>query len=133
MDDQWSTEILKRFEGRKDLGKIGLYRQFFKPQGLAEEDVMKCFEEIEISYNIPIGVLRPEDSLTKLTARVETKNPILWFCWLGRNEFSDQSLMDDLYNRMKENGNFYEWKRINTFGDLLRAWCGKKPNTTDLT
>ena len=88
---------------------------------------MSCFEEIEVSFNIPVGVLRPEDNLKKLTDRVPTNNPFKWFWWLGKNEFSDQNLLEELGIRMRRHGIFNDWKIINTFEDLIRAWCGEKP------
>jgi hypothetical protein len=129
MRDKWVEEILKRFGGREDLGKRGLYEKYFKSQNLDEKEVLECFEEIESNYNIPVGVLRPDDSLTKLTERVSTNNPFKWFWWLGRNEFSDDSLIEELGIRMKEQGVFDDWKIINTFEDYVRAWCGQKPNS----
>ncbi len=128
MRDKWAETLLKRFEGREDLGKRGLYEKYFESQGLDEKDVWECFEEIESNYSIPVGILRPEDSLTKLTERVSTNNPFMWFWWLGRNEFSDDSLIEELGIRMRRYGTFDEWKVINTFEDLVRAWCGQKRN-----
>ena len=128
MRNKWAEILLKRFEGREDLGEKRLYEEYFKFQGLNEKEVMECFEEIELSYNIPIGVMRPDDAMTKLTARVTTSNPFQWFWWLGKNEFSDDSLLEELNIRLKKYGTFNDWgKSINTFGDLVRAWCGEKP------
>jgi hypothetical protein len=128
MRDEWAENLLKRFEGRKELGKKELYEKHFKSQNLDEKEVMECFEEIELGYNIPAGILRPEDNLTKLTNRVTTNNPLKWFWWLGKNEFSDDSLIEELGIRMKKHGTFSEWKVIETFDDLVQAWCGQKPN-----
>ena len=86
--------MLKRFEGREDLGKEGLYKTYFEPLGLDKSEVLKCLEEIELGYEIPPGVLRPEDSMSKLNERVPTKNPIEWFLWLGRNEFAADGLVE---------------------------------------
>jgi hypothetical protein len=127
MKDEWTEELLKRFEGREDLGKRGLYEKYFKSQNLDETEVWKCFEEIESDYNISVGLLRPEDKLTKLTERISTNNPLKWFQWLGKNEFSDDSLIEELGIRMRNHGTFDDWKIINTFEDYVRAWCGKKP------
>lgn len=128
MKDEWTEALSNRFKGRKDLGKKGLYEKFFKPQGLVEKEVLECFEEIELCYPIPAGVLRPADKMTKLTDRITTNNPFKWFWWLGKNEFSDDSLLEELKIRLKKYGTFNEWSVIETFEDLVRAWCGQIPS-----
>lgn len=127
MKDTWAETLLKRFEGRENLGKRGLYEKYFEAEGLVEKEVIGCFEEIELGYNIPVGVMRPNDKITKLTERVPASNPFQWFWWLGRNEFSDDSLLEELNIRLKRYGTFNDWKVIQTFEDLVRAWCGEKP------
>jgi hypothetical protein len=127
MRDMFTEKLLSRFEGRKDLGKEGLYERYFKDEGLDKDLVLECFEDIEFDFCIPVGVLRPEDSMTKLTDRITTNNPFLWFWWLGRNEFSGDNLLDDLNWKLKQYGTSDCWKQINTVNDLVCAWCGKKP------
>jgi hypothetical protein len=127
-----SSILLKRFEGRKDLGKEGLFETFFKPIGLDKKDVLECLDEIELGYEIPPGVLRPEDSMSKLNERVTTRNPIEWFLWVGRNEFAGDDLLDELNRRLRKYGTFDDWgKTIQTFGDLVKAWCGKRPDAIE--
>lgn len=128
MKDEWREAKLARFTGRENLGKTGLYELYFKPLGLPEKEVMECFQEIESDFEIPAGILRPEDPMTKLTDRVGTNNPLKWFWWLGRNEFSGDDLMEELGVRLRKYGTFHEWKTIDTFEDLVRAWCGQKSN-----
>ncbi len=127
MNDEWTSAIRKRFEGREDLGKEGLYAQYFEPLSLDKKETLACFETIELGYGIPAGIMRPEDSLSKLTKRVETQNPLKWFWWLGKNEFSDDDLIEELQIRLDKYGTTNYWKRIETLEDLVSAWCGKKP------
>jgi hypothetical protein len=127
MRDTWAEEILSRFHGREDLGRDGLFEKFFVADGLDKESALSCFEEIEMSYRIPIGILRPDDQLSKLFERAETCNPLRWLRWLGDNEFSDEGLLDELNYRMKNAGTENQWKSIETFDDLVRAWCGQGP------
>jgi len=127
MKDKWTKTLLKRFEGREDLGKKGLYEKFFEPQGLAEKEVMECFEEIELGYPIPVGILRPTDKMSKLTDRITTNSPFKWFWWLGKNEFSNDALLEELNIRLKKYETFNQWSVIETFEDLVHAWCGQKP------
>lgn len=127
MKDKWAEKLRARFENREDLGKERLFKKFFESEGLDRNEAFLCFEEIEINFHIPAGILRPSDSLAKLTERVPASNPFEWFWWLGRNEFSDQGLLEELDVRMRRKGNFNDWKTIETFGDLVLAWCGKSP------
>lgn len=128
MKDKFVEKLLDRFEGREDLGYKELYEKYFEPQGLSEENVMECFKEVEFNFHIPVGILRPTDNMAKLTERVTTNNPFIWFWWLGRNEFRGDDLLDELNIRLRKYGTFDDWgKVINTFEDLVRAWCGEKP------
>lgn len=119
---------MERFKDREDIGKIGLYDAFFRPLGLNKKDVFECLDEIEIGYEIPSGVLRPEDSMSKLNERVEANNPVEWFWWLGTNEFCADGLTEELQIRLRKYGTWDDWKEIETVGDLVQAWCGKKPS-----
>lgn len=128
MRDKWAEEILKRFEGREDLGAKGLYEKYFKHQGLKESDVMECFEVIVFFYPIPIGFLRPIDSMNRLTKAVSTNNPLKWLFWRSRSEFSEGDLYEDLDSKLLEHGTLDDWEKIIvTFNDFVLAWCGKKP------
>lgn len=129
MKDRWTESILSRFQDRQVLTDKELYDEFFASLGLPEKDVMECFKEIEFDYSIPVGVLRPEDELAKLTEAVRTKNPLKWLFWRSRSEFREAELMDELGIRLKRHGTVQDWKVIHTFGDLVLAWCGKKRQT----
>lgn len=127
MKDRWAEKILARFEGREDLGKKLLFEKYFKTKGLNQKEVMECFDEIELIYCIPVGVLRPKDNMTKLTEAISTYNPLQWWSWRPRSEFADAELMIELGIKLKKHGTFHLWKMINTFEDFVLAWCGEKP------
>lgn len=119
--------LLERFQGREDLGKTGLYDKFFRPLGYDEAAVQECLDEVELGYGIPPGILRPDDNLSLINERVRARNPIEWFWWVGDNEFGSDGLFEELNIRLAEHGTRDEWTSIETFGDLVRAWCGKSP------
>src|SRR4051794_22409276 len=127
MKDKWAERIVDRFRDRKVLSKAELYSDYFAPLGLPERDVMECLDEIEFDYSIPVGILRPDDELTKLTEAVDTNDPLRWLFWRSKSEFREAELLDELKVRLKTHGTFNDWKSINTVGDLIRAWCGQKP------
>jgi hypothetical protein len=126
MNNKWAENILQRFEDRQILTNKELYDKFFSPMELPEKDVMECFEEIEFNYSIPIGVLRPEDELIKLIEAVSTRNPLRWFFWRSKSEFREADLMDEVRIRLNRYGTSADWNVINTFQDLVLAWCGRK-------
>lgn len=127
MKDKWVEQILNRFEGRENLGKHLLFEKYFKEKGIDEKEIMECFDEIERDYNIPVGILRPEDKMTKLTNPIQTKNPLHWFSWQPRSEFTYSELMIELGIQLKKHGTYDLWKIIDTFEDFVLAWCGEKP------
>ena len=127
MNDRFKEALLSRFEGRNDLGHRGLYEKYFKSQGLPEDEVVKCFKEVEFNFHIPVGILRPNDDMSKLMERVTTNSPLVWLWSLGRNEFRGDDLLEELNVRLTKYGTFDDWQVINSFDDLVRAWCGHKP------
>lgn len=132
MGNSFTEKLLARFEGREDLGGEGLYEKYFKAEGLDRGEVLECFSELEFNFRVPAGILRPTDSMRKLTDRVTTNNPFVWFLWLGRNEFAGDDLVDELNIRLRKYGTFNDWKQFETVEDVVRAWCGKKPKTTEM-
>lgn len=132
MSDAWRKQILARFEGREILSRSVLFEKFFKRLGLRESEVMECFDEIERDYSIPVGILRPDDSITKLTDPIPTNNPFRWFSWQPRSEFTHSELMIELGIKLKQHGTGRDWKFIDTFDDFVRAWCGQRPEPTKI-
>jgi hypothetical protein len=127
MRDKWAEKLLLRFKDREVLSKMELFDKHFASMGLSESDAMECFDEVEFDYSIPVGVLRPDDKITKLTEAVTTSNPLRWLFWRSRSEFREDDLLAELRVRLRKHGTTNDWKMIDTFGDLVRAWCGKRP------
>ncbi len=91
-------------------------------RGLDKNDVFSCFDVFEFDFDIPVGLLRPEDDLSLLTEPPRTANPIdLLF---GGIYFRGDDLAEELSIRLKRFGSENDWKSITTFDELVRAWCG---------
>jgi hypothetical protein len=129
LDDNWRKEILQRFEGRQALGRDELYDRYFAHIGLPKSDVFKCLDLIEFEYEIPSGILRPDDKLERLIKPVATHNPWRWLVYRTHEGDSESELNYQLGNRMRKYGTVGSWSHVRQFGDLtfaelLRAWCG---------
>jgi hypothetical protein len=104
-----------------------LYNRYFRH--LPKEQVFACLTFIEDEYEIPAGLLRPADSLTKLFAPVATSNPLKWLVYQVREGDSQNELNYELFRRQQRAGTNQAWVRagIKTINDLIDAWCGRSP------
>jgi hypothetical protein len=126
--DAYRRRVLhSRFADREDIGKEELYRRYFGKEGLPKAAVFECLDLIEEEYEIPAGLLRPEDEITKLTAPVETRNIWRWMVYQVVAGDREGELSRQLGKRMRQHGTFDTWGRIKTLGDLIRAWSGQRP------
>jgi hypothetical protein len=130
MSNNWRHEILSRFGERKDLGKTGLYDQYFRATGLLQEDVFQCLDLIEEELRIPPGILRPSDSLDLLFEPVSSRNPFRWMEYQVKAGDAQGAISGELSNRLRDYGTFDDWTTIDTVNDLVRAWCGQKPSSS---
>lgn len=122
----WRATILDRFADRENIGRDELYAHYFIE--LPKAEVFDCLDFIESEYELPAGLLRPEDKLTKLLQVVSTKNPWRWLIYQARAGNSEFNLQDELVERMQQHGTLRAWSHIETVDDFIRAWCGQKPN-----
>src|SRR5438046_2951640 len=123
----WHESFLKRFAERKDIGKDRLYAEYFMEDNLPKKEVLECLSLIESEYDLPAGLLRPDDKLTKLFEPVKTKNPLLWLIYQTRAEDRKSELNYELAKRMHQHGILGRWSKIDTIGEFIHAWCGKIP------
>jgi hypothetical protein len=132
-ESYWRATFLGRFAGRPDIGKEELYEHYWKQAGLPKRDVFECLDLIETEYELPGGLLRPEDKLEKLFEPVATKNPWHWLVYHTRAGDRYNEINHELGKRMRRHGTLGVWKHIDTIDDLMRAWCGQKPTDKDKT
>jgi hypothetical protein len=133
IDNNWRQELLQRFHGRENLSKDELYTRYFEKARLPKDEVLECLKLLEFEYDIPSGLLRPEDKLEKLFNPVPAKNPWRWLVYRTREGDSQTEINYELGKRMRRAGTIQSWSHIKNFGDitffdLIRAWCGKTPS-----
>ncbi len=126
----WQREMLTRFSDRDDIGKEQFFERYFRSTGLPKQPVMECLEHIEIEYELPAGLLRPEDSLDKLVEMPKPKNIWQWFEYQVKAGDRQGELQYQVHKRLKKHKTLQDWKdKLLTIDDLLRAWCGEKPRS----
>lgn len=135
LDDNWRDEILRRFAGRESLSKDEFYNRYFEKLRCSKTDVLECLNLIELEYEIPAGMLRPEDRLEKLVRPVATKNPWRWMVYRTHEGDSATEIYYELGKRLRRFGTVQAWSHIEKFEDLtvcdlIKAWCGQEPTPT---
>ena len=125
---EWRKVLLERFGSREDITKEGVYFHYFKPLGLPNECVIECLALVESEYGISAGLLRPDDPLAKLVEPVKTRKPWLWLFYRSREEDIQSEVNYQLAKRLRQHGTEHSWPRLDTVGDLVRAWCGQRPD-----
>ena len=132
VDRDWRQEVLRRFEGRENLTHDELYSRYFESAGLPRDEIFECLKLLEFEYDVPSGLLRPEDKLEKLFKPVPANNPWRWLVYRTREGDSQTEINYELGKRMRRAGTIQSWSHIKnfsdiTFSDLIRAWCGLTP------
>jgi len=128
LDRRWMTAIRGRFADRENIGRERVYELYFANEDLPEQEVFECFDLIETEYGAITGLLRPEDSLEKLFQPVATRNPFRSMTYEIMAGDRQLWLGEDLRKQMRRHGVNQDWPRMETIGDFVRAWCGRKPS-----
>lgn len=128
-DKFWTNVMRSRFVDRELLSRDECYNLYFGPLNLPKEEVLECLDLIEFEFEVPVGLLRPNDRLSVLFTRVPTKNPWKWLVYRMREEDSQSELNYRLSKKLRQYTTFEVWKNIHieTIEDLLRAWSGEHP------
>lgn len=120
--------------GTRDSRLDRLFNQYFQPVGLPKDEVFDCLRLLEFEYGIPVGILRPEDKLSKLFEPVIAKTPWQWLVFRTREGDSETEINYQLGKRMRRARTLDSWSKVMRLGDmtvadLLRAWSGLSPDT----
>ncbi len=127
--DTYLKDALRaRFGDREDIGKQGLYDRYYASTGVPKEALLELLDLIEFEYDLSPGLLRPEDKLEKLVEPIPTKNPWRWLVYRTSAGDRQSELSYRLSKRMRQYGTLGAWPQIETVDDLIRAWCGRRPN-----
>jgi hypothetical protein len=121
----WTDAHVRRFPNRETLSAEQLWREYFPD--LPQDRTLQCFATFEREFHLPVGFLRPDDSLTALFAPVLTWNPIRWLFFRSLENDGVTEIRYQLELQLKRHGTDRLWSEIRTFGDFVRSWCGDKP------
>ncbi|MGH9873044.1 MAG: hypothetical protein ACRD9S_11350 [Pyrinomonadaceae bacterium] len=124
---KWQDVVRSRFGERQDISKSELYSRYWASDGLAEASVLECLDLIEVEYQLPAGILRPQDKLEDLFDPVATKNPLRWLEYQTGADDRKSEVNYQLAKRMKQHETLGAWTHIETVDDLVHAWCGRTP------
>jgi hypothetical protein len=120
--DRRQQILSRRFPARENLDKIQLAQRCF-PQYDASE-VLTLFELIELEFEIDLGFLRPEDRLDVLFTPVPTRNPLAWANFRMRETDGVGEISAEVAKKRRQrNLPARPTDPIQTFGDLVAAWC----------
>lgn len=127
--EDYRAGLLARFGERDVLSKDELYDRFWADRRLDQTEVFGLFDLIEEAYDIPAGILRPEDSIELLTARVPEQH---WWrgpihdVIAGDRQFWVQ---EELGHKLRDYGTYDHIQHIRTIDELVLSWCGWWPTT----
>ena len=121
--------LLARFGERNVLSKDELYARFWADRNLDRTEVIGLLDLIEEAYEIPAGILRPNDPIEMLTDLVPETH---W--WRGPIHdviAGDRQLwvQEELDHKLREYGTYNHIRRVHTINELVLAWCGWRPTT----
>lgn len=122
---RWQDALRSRFAGREELCKDELYARYYQKDGLPKQDVLQCLELMESEYEVPAGLLRPQDNISMLADPVESKNLLKKFYYEGIAGDREFELLYQLDKRIERFGKRHMRPKIETIGDYVRAWCGQ--------
>jgi len=127
MFGHWHQSIRSRFADREQLEPQAAYEQFWS--AYHRQAVMEFFQLVETEYQLPPGLLRPDDDINKLLEPIKPAKFVKWLFDQARTEDSGAELIYQLGKREQQHGTQEVWERekIRTIDDLMRAWSGQLP------
>jgi hypothetical protein len=127
--EDYRAGLVARFGERDVLSKDELYDRFWTDRNLDRTEVIGLLDLIEEAYEIPAGILRPNDPIEMLTDRVPEKH---WWrgpihdIIAGDRQFWVQEELD---HKLRQYGTRDHIRRVHTVDELVLAWCGWWPTT----
>lgn len=119
--EEYGAAMMPRFADREALGLDEWHRRF-APQA-DRHALSELFEEIESSYRIAPGLLRPDDTLDLLSEPPPSTGAWQRFRFWGIAQDGARNIGDGLMERAPrcKPG---EAQPCRTFAELVDAWCG---------
>jgi len=117
-----SKRLLVRLPDRTDIGREMSLATLGR--GLPDADVAELADLIELELQLPVGLLRPEDSLHQLLAPFQVGNPLTWLWAEGALEDGVSEVNYRLRLRRRDLPE-RTLHSLDTVRDLFEAWCEK--------
>lgn len=126
--EEYRDALLPRFAGREALPLEEWHRRFAPEVDRAA--LGELFDEVESSYRIAPGLLRPDDSLALLSEPPPSNGAWQRFRFWGIARDLTRNIGDELMERAlrRKPG---EDNFLYNFGELVRAWCGVASDGSD--
>jgi hypothetical protein len=119
----WERAIRERFGERDDLGIGGVWARFWSH--LPAEEFEELARLLQDEYGLQIGLLRPDDALSKLWTPVPTQNPLRWLQYRTAEGDRWSELNHALVRRCDRRRLPLPRPPAMTVDELVRAWCGE--------
>lgn len=122
----WQKVIEDRFANREELSVNALVAAFDLPPDIKEEVLMQGLSVFKEEFGIPVGRLRPSDSLSLFTEPAPTRNPIRWLFARAAIEDRTSELNYRLAKRRKAICAPVREKSLSTVRDYVLAWVARE-------
>jgi hypothetical protein len=120
----WERAIRARFGDREDLGTAGVHTRFWPH--LPRDQFDQLAQLLDAEYRIPVGLLRPEDALSKFSDPVPTRNPWRWLSYRTAEGDRWSEINYQLVHRLDRRGAPLPKPPAMTVDALVRVWCGEE-------
>jgi hypothetical protein len=117
-----------RFPNRENLSLEALYDRYFAKENLPKTESLELMTLLADELALPVGMLRPEDTMADVLQPVISGNPLRWIEEWTRAADGKAELNDRLRRRLTELGTLDRWQDLPTIADVVRAWCGRLPS-----
>lgn len=121
----WERAIRARFSDREDLGAAGVHARFWPH--LPRDKFDELAQLLEAEYQLPIGLLRPEDALRKFSEPVATRNLWRWLSYRMAEGDRWSEINYQFVRRLDHRGVPLPKPPAMTVDELVRGWCGEAP------
>lgn len=128
LGDQRIAAFHRKFPDRRVLSLDDLYIQHFAVEGLPKEGCEEALGLLSTELALPIGLLRPTDTMAELLVPVHAGNPLRWIEEWTRAADGKAELNDRIRRRLHELGTLDAWRQLPTVMDVVCAWCGRVPS-----
>lgn len=130
-DKRYSAAFRKRFPEREELAATEALRVFSSTPGVTVDGAKSLLDLIHEEFQIPIGLIRPEDTWLSVASPLELGG---WFAWMEsqvRAGDAQAGLLEEVSRHLAELGVAADDIVLDTLYDLARLWSGAPVRRSD--